>query len=872
MRNMSEGTAEKKRRPLALVALVATAALVMGLPTLRGGFVGGDDHRLLLNHVLVNHPSVSHAFQLFTIFHRDLYQPLALLSFSLEFAVADALGLFDQGEEVAARLFHLTNVILHAANTVLVWLLVAVLQTPIRAGSASPGKLVTTLAAKADERLQSPVVATLAALLFAVHPLQMEVIAWTNGRMMLLSTLCALASLLSLSSWQDSRRPRDAVLTVVFVLLSSISKVRIGLPVLFIIVVLARRAKLTRRFLALWLTCSVVIGVFVLVNVKATTGAELFALGAEHLRGPRLVRVVLALAWYFQHIVWPAGLASYYPTPPVVAWSDPSTWRATLIALPTLVMLAWACWRWRVARLGVLWFFATLAPTLPLVPARNVLAADRYMYLPLIGLFWVIAALGYASYRRLTSAWAPFARAAVAVLIAVILVPSLIGTGWRVAGFYETPTRKTARIAELFPDTSRVWEKLGWSHYSNGDYDEAIQCAERELRHDSLAVRSGAYQLMGMSELKRGNAERGLELLHEAVSADPGKGQAEYRLALAYDELSRTTEAIRYYEAAVEVAPKHNRTINRLAAAYRRMGRPGDARAMYERALVNNRYEVPAAMGLSELDIEESSDSSLAAAERRLLELLDWMPENTVAWTNLGVARVALGRARDAVEAYTEALRRNPNHVTTAINLAQLYQRAGDRQRARSLFERAVTIGLESVDQATVVHDFFISQGDAGRAVTLWEETLRLYPDSAVAREFLAWSYVLADDVPQAESLCNTMTREPPPSPLVLATMTYIDLLHARYDAATTRMDLLCSTGEEGTDARQRLLGALERFDRKRPNVPWTFCLAAQLLIADGHLQGAELSLRLCEERCSDAPCREQVSRLRSETGGATMP
>jgi len=869
---MSDATAAKNRRPLALVAIVATAALVMGLPTLRGGFVGGDDHRLLLNHVLVNHPSVSHAFQLFTIFHRDLYQPLALLSFSLEFAVADALGLFNYGEEVAARLFHLTNIILHAVNTVLVWFLVAALQNPIQPGSASRRNLVTQRAGAADETHGVCAVATVAALLFAVHPLQMEVIAWTNGRMMLLSTLFAMASLLSLSSWQHSHRPRDAVLVVVFALLSSLSKVRIGLPILFLVVVLARQARLTRRFVALWLAYSAIVGIFVLVNVKATTGAELFAMGAEHLHGPRTVRVLLALAWYFQHIVWPAGLASYYPTPPAVAWSDPETLQATLIAVPSLVMLGWACWRWRVARLGVLWFFATLASTLPLFPARNVLAADRYMYLPLIGLFWVIASLGYAGYRRLTSAWTPVSRAAVTVLLAMILVPPLVGTGWHVATYYENSTRKTKRIAELFPDTPRVWEKLGWAHYRDGDYDEAIRCAEREFRHDSLAVRSGAYQLMGMSELKRGNGDRALELLHDAVSADPGNGQAEYRLALAYDELGRTTEAIRYYQIAVAVAPRHNRTINHLAAAYRRTGRPGDARAMYEQALANNRYEVPAVMGLAELDIQEGTESSLAAAERRLLRLLDWMPENAVAWANLGVARVALGRTGEAIEAYSEALRRSPDHVTAAVNLAQLYHRAGDTQRARTLFQRAVTIGLESIDQATVVHDFYVSQGDAGRAVALWEEVSRLNPDSTVAREFLAWSYALADDVQRAEPLCNQMTRERPSSPLVLATLTYSDLLQARYDAATNRVGLLCSTGADGADARQRLLGALERFDRKHPDLPWTFCLAAQLLIADGQLPGAELSVRLCEDRCSDEACREHVRRLRSVMDSATLP
>ena len=106
---------------LAPAAIVAVAAVAMGLPTLGGSFVGGDDHRLVLNHVLVNHPSLAHAAELFTIVHRDLYQPLPLLSFSVEFAVAKAFGLFDNSVAGGARMFHLTNIILHAVNAVLVF-------------------------------------------------------------------------------------------------------------------------------------------------------------------------------------------------------------------------------------------------------------------------------------------------------------------------------------------------------------------------------------------------------------------------------------------------------------------------------------------------------------------------------------------------------------------------------------------------------------------------------------------------------------------------------------------------------------------------------------------------------------------------------
>jgi hypothetical protein len=71
--------------------------------------------------------------------------------------------------------------------------------------------------------------------------------------------------------------------------------------------------------------------------------------------------------------------------------------------------------------------------------------------------------------------------------------------------------------------------------------------------------------------------------------------------------------------------------------------------------------------------------------------------------------------------------------------------------------------------------------------------------------------------------------------------------------------------GMESVDARRRLLGALERYDQKRPNSPWTFCLATQILISDGNLKGADVFVGLCEQRCKDAACHEQAQRLRSQ-------
>ncbi|MGD2111475.1 MAG: tetratricopeptide repeat protein, partial [Phycisphaerae bacterium] len=739
------GASETARTPRHLgwvgpIVLVVGAALVMGMPTVRGGFVGSDDHRLALNHVFVNHPSISHAVKLFTVPHRDLYQPLPLLTYQLEFAVGQAVGLFDEGPEGGAWLLHLTNVLLHAANTGLVWFVVVMLSARVGSTGTSEAEHGSGEVTAPRNPIHAYAIATVAALLFAVHPLQTEVIAWLNGRMMLLSTLFALASMLTLASWLDRPRSLTGFLTVLLAILCAISKIRIGLPVLLLIVLVARRNRPTLRFALLWLVCCAVTAFFVFVNIRTTAGAELFAEGAEHLRGPRVVRVLLALGWYFSHVVWPVGLASYYPTPPLVSWSDTGTWQAVAVVLASLVILGLTCLRWRVGWLGVVWFFATVASTLPVMPARNILAADRYMYLPIIGLFWIGGVVAHTVYERMLVRWpVSLRRVVLVVLVLSICVPS-IAMGWHIASFYETPLNKTTRIATLFPDTPRVWEPLGWTLYSNGRYEEAIEAAHKELRHDVRNLRSGAHQLIGLSELRRGNPEAALDHLNEAIKIDPDSGLGHYRLGMAYEELGLLGEAVVQLEEAVAIAPHHNPTLNRLASVYRRLGRPENARLVYEQAVANNAYEVPAIMGLAELDIQTGESESFAAAEGRLLNLLDWMPENSAAWTNLGVVYSAMGKTAAAVRAYQTAIETDPQNVNALVNLAQLNDARGDAARAGVYFDRAAAIGLVTIEQALTVHDFFVSQRRPEDAKRMWEVMQLQRPGSPEVRALLIWA------------------------------------------------------------------------------------------------------------------------------------
>lgn len=850
------------------VWLVVTAAVVMGLPAVRGGFVGSDDHRLVLNHVLVSRPSLGHAVELFTIPHRDLYQPLPLLSFSLEFAAVRALGLDAHGAEAVAWLFHLTNVLLHAINAVLVFFVVRRLHLLV-CGYQQEQALG---GAPSDEGLATPI-ATVAALLFAVHPIQTEVVAWINGRMMLLSTMFALMTVLAVArcveaahvSENDGEReagrlPLAFPGAIAFAILCGLSKVRVGLAILAgIPIVLARKLK-SGWAIALWSAVLVVTGVFAWINIRTTAEADLFSGGATSLHGPRFVRVCLALSHYFRHLAWPAGLCSYYPTPPVVYWVDAASVSAivvTVLVLGVWVALAWRSWP---ARIGLVWFLGTLASTLPIIPARNVLAADRYLYLPIIGLVWPLAHGLVVLWRGRLATLASY-KALVAALAAAVCV-AYVGTSWYVGSFYTTPMAKTERIAMVSPNTPRVWTRAGWTHYDARDYDKAIEYARRDLKFDDPDVISGARELIGACRIARGDIPEGLAELRAAVALAPENVKATGRIAQTLEELGRTHDAMKWYERAVKQAPRYNPPKLKLARLYVDAGRDEEARALYRQVLEVNEYDVSALMGLSELDIAFGTQASLQSAVDRLRKLLKFMPNYTDARVNLAAALNALHQTNEAIALYRQVLRDEPGHATAALNLAMILEARGQAAEASQLLASAGQGHVQRVDQAIGMFDLQVRHGHFDDAVAVWTslpEALRADP---TAQAWLCWARAVAGQHADALALASRLEKRGKDVPLTLAARALVGLQTHHPEDATQAVTKLAGVGDAAEDARRRLLNAIQRYDMATKGDPWAVCLAARVLIADGQSDAGRAFTDLCSKQCQGPACEAWVGEL----------
>ncbi len=834
----SKGCTAPGRLDLILALGLLCLGIVMGLPSLKGVFLSGDDVHLILNHVLVNHPSLSHAWELVTIVHRDMYQPIPLLSFSFDFAIIRAFGLtpFATGPDAGAWVFHLTNVLIHSFSGVLVYALFSRLH-------------------------RERTIALVLASLFIVHPYSAEVVSWLNGRMMLLATLFSVAALIACDKELTKPRWWTPLAMLALLVLAMASKVRVGLPVLMLILPVFRGVWPRRRWWWVWVGAVAVTAGFAALNVVSTFASEMFELGAAEMQGSRIARTILALVWYFQHYVAPVGLSPWHVPERYLDWSYPGLATASMCLLVVLGATAWS-WRYsRIGVLGMLWFFATIASTLPLIPARNLMVAERYVYLPGIGFHWIAASLFVFLVERSRRRWPGLGTLFMPGVVAVSLGVVLLLQTWRVEGYYTSNMAKARRIAELVPEEPGVWEDIGWVHYRNGEYQEAIESVLIELEKHPEEMTCKVYQLVGMSEFRLGRFEDAIASLRKAIEADPDYGKCYSRLGQIYYGMGQYENARLNYAKAIEIMPDYLPAIESLGHTYRKLGEIEEAARQYAHCLELNDFDPVATTALAEIEMERGD---LESAVDRLETLLSWQPENITAQTNLGVCYARLGRHAEAMSQYEAVLDRDPGSVTAAINLASLEIQFGDEADAVALLEKAIRHAPTNRTVLVAGHDFLVGLGRIREAASIWAAALQHQPEAPDLTAWYGWTCALGGQGEQSRAAAEKALLATPPQDLARATLSLLSLQLNDPDQAYAHLERLLRTKPFPEDAFVRLRRAIVATGERQPENPWPYLMVSRMLLERGQFEAAHMGFDEFLKRCSDETWRQRVTELKA--------
>lgn len=502
-------------------------------PVTQFGLVNWDDDlyvHLARQHAPLSLAAVRWAFTTLVPFY---YHPLTWLTH-----IADAQV---WGGNLTGH--HLGNVLLHAANAGLVFVL----------GMLLLGKL-DTLSDRA--RL---VIATLVALVFALHPLQVESVAWVAERKNLLCALFGLGSMcayvLALAgSRRDGRWWWTAFGCFVAALLSK--PMAVSLPV----VMLALDAFPLRRHEErgwwplvqqkwLWWVAATAVGVLTMIG-QHQWGAvkELQDLGALE----RLVVATRAVTFYLWKFAWPAWLSPYYPLGANLHLGQAE------FAVPAAVFVAisTAGWRLRHRMPGLLagWvaYLALIAPTSGLVQAGPQAAADRFMYLAIVPVALVVAGGGLLVWRGCSMA----GRGALAILAVALLGFYCVQTVRHLPAWQSEETMWRA-VLRHFPQSGIANFHLAMALVDQSRFEEALPHARYAVT--IIPDNPLAQSTLGVALLKTRHYEEAIAPLQAAIAAQPDYFGARYNLACAFSRLGRWADAYAALQELLQRSPAHGR-------------------------------------------------------------------------------------------------------------------------------------------------------------------------------------------------------------------------------------------------------------------------------------------------------------------------
>jgi len=550
-----------------IIVLLTVISLVAFWGVWRNGFVYDDMHYVVENsHVQqgVTGPTVIWAI---TSFHASNWHPLTWLSHAADHAL---FGLDPGGH-------HIVNLSLHVANVVLLFL---------------------AMAGMTAARWRSAVVAAL----FAIHPLHVESVAWIAERKDVLSTLFMLLTLLAYTRYV--RHPgvgRYLVVAVLFALGLMSKPMLVTLP--FVLLLLdcwpLRRVGVTRwrALLAEKAPLLALSAISSIVTLAAQKPKALAPLSADFSVAVRVANAVVCYASYLGKTVWPRDLSVFYPHP----GAGIAPWKVVVaIGVLSSVTGAAVVLRRRAPYLvvGWLWYVGTMVPVIGLVQVGQQSMADRYTYVPLIGVFvavvWGVADLVHDR---------PGARRAVQAAVVVILVALSVATQAQVRHWRDAATLFRHAL-ELDPANAVAHTTLGVVYTNEGRFVEALSHLLEAVRIEPGYPE--AHFNLGVLYSKTGRRSEAIDAYRRVTELRPDYDQAHTNLGAALLGAGFLEEGTEHFRKALRLRPTPETHVN-LGIALEYGGRPDDAADHYRQALEIDPNHPYARTRLDRVRLERSS-------------------------------------------------------------------------------------------------------------------------------------------------------------------------------------------------------------------------------------------------------------------------
>jgi protein O-mannosyl-transferase len=621
---------------------IAIVVFIVFSPALHDGFVSLDDRRNFLDNDAYRGLGAAQLRWMWTTTLMGHFIPLSWMTLGLDYVL---WGMNPAG-------YHLTNVVLHAANAVAVYFIARRL---LRASNQS-------------ELLDTPYRLTLAAaaaaLLFALHPLRVESVAWVTERRDVLSCLFLLTSIMAYlrSIDAESRRRTWYWLAVLLFICSVLSKATsMTLPAVLLILDVYPLRRIgaqtggwstpaARRVYAEIIPFAAVAVAAALVSVLVLHPPKQLRLLAK------LAVSAYSLVFYAWKTIAPFHLSPMYELPAKV---DPFSVRflASYAIVAAAGILAWTVRRTRPGfSAAVLTFVVITLPMLGIVQNGPQIAADRYTYYAAPALTIALAGWLFGRARALIVP----AGFVVAVLAVLSVLTSNQTQIWRDSASLWT------YVAGVDESSSFAQVGLAMLAYDRGDMDGAVQHYRRAVEIRPLY--DEGFNNLGNALAREGKIDEAIEQYRRALAINPNLAEAHNGLGSALVQQGNVAEAIEQYRQALAIKPDYAEAHNNWGAAMARTGDISSAIEHYQRALAFDPAYAAAYDNWGNALVRLGKPALAVVQYEAALRI---HPDNADVMRNLGVALAQQGKMADAADQFRRALALNPNDVDLKTYLAR---------------------------------------------------------------------------------------------------------------------------------------------------------------------------------------------------------
>lgn len=659
-------------------------------PTLSNDFFNLDDPDIIIENNIIKSFNLTNFKEILSGFTIGSYHPLTTISFAIEYSIA----------KLDPRLYHLDNLILHLINIALVYWLIYLLTKSL------PTSFIVSL-------------------LFGIHPLHVESVVWISERKDVLFSIFYLSSIISyiLLIDTESKKIKHYLICLFLFLLSLLSKpAAVTLPIILLLVDYYKKDKIQ------WVdvhnkiphfALSFVFGIISIVGARVANAVEANKLYSIF---ERCFIANFTFITYILKLIYPYKLSILYPYP--TKFGGYLNIVFFILPLATIAIITYVIKSLKYTKdylFGILFYFINIALVLQFFIVGQAFLADRFTYLPSVGIF-LIFVKGYLDIKKTLK----FSRTTTNILLAIFIAyisflcfktynrtklwressilwtdtitkyPYLTtpytnrGAVYEIQGKHELALKDFQRALEINPGNETSYNNIGYVLQMLGDYDGALDAYSKSIESDPTYEK--AYSNRGTIYMDQGIHDKALSDFNMAIKLNPFKSRSFNNRGLVLRNMGNIKESIENFTYATKINPDFEKAYFNRGVTFEAIGETQLALNDYTKTIEINPDNINAYIKRGLIFVFTSNPDSAIADFSKALIL---SPNDYTIYNFLGVAYGAKGNIDLALSSYKKAKELNPKFAEPYNNIGIIYANSGKLDLALKEYNDAIRINPE---------------------------------------------------------------------------------------------------------------------------------------------------------------------------------